>query len=110
MKPIKKTRLSNRDSHPPSRAWIIYQNDLKLWKDLNGLQGTSSGSEAVDERLRKKFGQFKGDDTARSTFRTRAGDPVKADDSQSVTVELPNVEPTKQFDPVKYASEGPEWL
>lgn len=107
-KPVKKVKLSTRDEHPPSRAWLIHQNDLRMWKELNGLNGTTSGSPEVDARLRRKFGQYKGDPTALTHFRTGSGDPVQADNaSPAVQVEVPNVEPTEPFDPVEYAKQLP---
>lgn len=69
---IKKVRMGNT-SQPPSRRFLQEQFDLQLWKDLNGLQhGRSSGSEAIDNRLRKKFGQFHNDPNGRQ-FRTEDG-------------------------------------
>lgn len=111
MKPVKKVKLSMRNENPPSRAWLIHQNDLKMWNDLNGLNGTSSGSAEVDARLRRKFGGYSQDPTARTTFRSTNGSPVQADNEDEGTmVELPDTQPPAEpFDPVKYASELPPW-
>jgi hypothetical protein len=92
MKPVKRVKVSMVDQHPPSRAWLIHQNDLKLWKDLNGLNGTSSGSAAVDERLRRKFGGYSGDPTARQ-LRSSDGTPVQAAGDEGTEVEIPDYNP-----------------
>ncbi len=111
MKPPRKERLSQRTENPPSRAWLIHQNDLKMWKDLNGLQGTSSGSAEVDARLRRKFGGYSNDPTARTNFRTKDGSPVQADnEDEGCVAQLPETTPpTEPFDALKYATELPPW-
>ena len=112
MKPVKKVKLSTRNENPPSRAWLIHQNDLKMWKDLNGLNGTSSGSEEVDARLRRKFGGYSQDPTARTNFRSTNGQPVQADnEDEGAIAQLPETTPPAEpFDALKYAMEPPPWV
>lgn len=93
MKPVKKVRPNMTEQHPPSRAWLVHQNDLALWKSLNGLNGTSTGSEVLDAKLRKKFGGYSGDPTARQ-HRSTSGAPIVADESAPATpVEMDDVDP-----------------
>jgi hypothetical protein len=107
MKPVKKVRLPNRDDNPPTRRWLIRQERLRLWNSLNGLNGTSTGSQVLDESLRREFGGYSNDPMARQ-FHVRSGEVVAAP-AEPVAVELPDVEPVEPFDALKYAQEPPKW-
>ena len=83
---VKKWKPKKTEDHPPSRKWLIYQNERKLWEQMVHLHGTAiedvekhGGLSDLDKRLIKKFGRYKNDPTC-GTFRCSDGTIIEGTD------------------------------
>lgn len=93
-KPVKKIRVSQTDSHPPSRKWLQYQFRRDLWVKMVHLHGTSIDKldengqlSDFDKGLIREFGGYKNDPT-RGNLRFKDGTVSEDMDDEPVEVNL----------------------